>query len=88
MGIALGEMSSRPDWQRAALRRAIAPLVLLVVGIVLVAGFDGFVEYVGWAVVGIGAVVAVSLVFLEVGYSEDRERAREARAARRGGGAG
>jgi hypothetical protein len=29
------------------------------------------------ALISLGAVLAVSLVFLEVGFSEDRERARE-----------
>lgn len=74
-------MSSRPDWQRAALRRAIAPLVLFVLGVLLVVAFDDALVYVGWAAIGIAGVVAVSLVFLEVGYSEDREREREARRA-------
>jgi hypothetical protein len=33
--------------------------------------------------IGLGSVVAVSLVFAEVGFSEDRERAREEAARRR-----
>ena len=33
--------------------------------------------------IGLGCVVAVSLVFAEVGFSEDRERAREAERRRK-----
>jgi hypothetical protein len=35
-------------------------------------------QLVGLALIGTGAVLATGLVFLEVGLSEDRERAREA----------
>ncbi len=75
-------MSSRSDWQRDALRRAVVPLVIGLVGFVLVVAFSGVVSIIGWGVVGVAVAVALSLVFLEVGYGEDRERARERARAR------
>ena len=42
-------------------------------------------QLVGLALIGTGAVLATGLVFLEVGLSEDRERAREAAFAKRAG---
>jgi hypothetical protein len=39
---------------------------------------SGTGRIIGWGVLGVGLVVAISLVFLEIGYSEDRERARDA----------
>lgn len=65
-------------WQRAALRRALVPLALLLAGLVVVLAVGGGTgQVVGWGIVGVAATIAVSLVFLEVGYSEDRERERE-----------
>jgi len=65
------------DWKRAALRRLIVPLALVVAGLVVVlASSDRTVEIVGWGVVCAGITVAIALAFLEVGYSEDRERSR------------
>lgn len=69
-------MSSLSDWQRDALRRAVVPLVIGLVGFVLVVAYSGVVSIIGWGVVGVAVAVALSLVFLEVGYGEDRERAR------------
>jgi len=69
-------MSSRSDWQRDALRRAVVPLVIGLVGFVLVVAYSGVVSIIGWGVVGVAVAIALSLVFLEVGYGEDRERAR------------
>jgi hypothetical protein len=63
-------------WRRAAARRFLAPLAVAVAGIVLVAGWAGVVRIIGWGVIAIAIVIALSLVFLEVGYSEDRARAR------------
>jgi hypothetical protein len=64
-------------WRAAAARRMLAPVAIAVAGIVLVvAGDGGTLAIVGWGVVGLALTVAVSLVFLEVGYSEDRARAR------------
>ena len=58
-------------------RRAGPVLALVVVGALLVVLGDGIVSIVGGGVIGVAAVLAVALVFLEVGLSEDRERARE-----------
>ena len=67
------------DWRRRALRRSVGPLVLAAIGFVLVLiGKDDPLGIMGWGVVGAGLTVAIGLVFLEVGYSEDRERAAEA----------
>jgi len=75
-------MSSLSDWRRDALRRAVVPLVIGLVGFVLVVAYSGVVSIIGWGVVGVAVAVALSLVFLEVGYGEDRERARERARAR------
>jgi hypothetical protein len=74
---------SPDDWRRAAARRALVPLVLIVIGAVIASVTDGTAQAVGFGIFGVGCVLAVSLFFLEVGYSEDRERARDAK--RRGG---
>ena len=57
--------------------------LLVVAGAVAVAVLSGgFGQVLGMMLFGLGLVLAVSLVFLEVGLSEDRERAREAQRAR------
>ena len=67
------------DWKRRAMHRAKWPLVLAVVGFVVVLiGRDDTLGIIGWGIVGAGVTVAIGLVFLEVGYSEDRERAADA----------
>jgi hypothetical protein len=64
--------------------------LLVVAGAMGAAVFNGTVgQVLALALIGIGFVLATSLVFLEVGLSEDRDRAREERArkaeaARRG----
>ncbi len=58
-------------------RRAGPVLALVVAGTLLVAFGDGVVAIAGSGVIGAAAVLATALVFLEVGLSEDRERARE-----------
>jgi hypothetical protein len=70
------------DWLAAAARRFVVPLVILAAGIVVVAVGDGTARDIGWGIIAVALTVAVSLVFLEVGLSEDRERAREQRARR------
>jgi hypothetical protein len=52
------------------------PVAVAVAGIVLIAAWAGVVRIIGWGVVGVAITIALSLVFLEVGYSEDRARAR------------
>lgn len=69
-------------WRRAAARRMVVPLVVATAGIVLIAAAGGTARIIGWGVLALAATMAVSLVFLEVGYSEDRARAREERARR------
>jgi hypothetical protein len=52
--------------------------VLIVLGVIadpMLGGITG--EAIAIALVSVGAIAVVSLVFLEVGLSEDRERARE-----------
>ena len=71
-------------WKRAAAIRAAAVAALAVVGLVLAFAAEGTASDVGYTLFGIAFVLALSLAFLEVGYSEERARAREAR--RRGGG--
>jgi hypothetical protein len=52
--------------------------LLILAGIVCAAVVGGgWGEALALALIGLGLVVATSLVFLEVGLSEDRERARE-----------
>jgi predicted MFS family arabinose efflux permease len=62
---------------------AIAAMVAGAIAGAIVGGITG--EAVGIAFVSVGAIAVVSLIFLEVGLSEDREREREAREARRAG---
>jgi hypothetical protein len=57
-------------------------LVLVVAGVVCLAVIAGGVgQILGFLLIGLGLVLATSLVFLEVGLSEDRERARERKVA-------
>jgi hypothetical protein len=52
--------------------------LLVVLGAVCAAVFaPGLGEDLALVLISLGAILAVSLVFLEVGFSEDRERARE-----------
>jgi hypothetical protein len=59
-----------------------ATALLIVAGVVCAAAFGGgTVQFVGFLLIGAGLIIAVGLVFLEVGLSEDRERARERQTA-------
>ena len=69
-------MADDKDWRRAARRRFLVPLAIAVVGIALIAATSGTARIVGGGVLAIAVTVAISLVFLEVGYSEDRARER------------
>lgn len=81
----MGPPSGDPgSWKRAAALRGAAVAALAVAGLVLAFATDGTVSDVGYGLFGIAFVLALSLAFLEVGYSEDRSRAREER-RRRGG---
>lgn len=58
----------------------VGALVLLVAGIVLAAvGSSVLVTAIGWALFGVALVLLVSLAFLLVGESEDRDRLRNPR---------
>ena len=59
-------------------------LILVVAGIVCAFVFGGVLgPALAFVLIGVGFVFATSLVFLEVGLSEDRERAREDARAQR-----
>jgi hypothetical protein len=73
------QRSDAGDWRVAAARRFVVPLVIAVTGIVVVVVTDGTARIVGWGVIAVAVTVAISLVFLEVGLSEDRDRARDER---------
>lgn len=58
--------------------------LLVVAGVACVVVIAGGVgQVLGLVLIGLGLVLATSLVFLEVGLSEDRERARETGGASR-----
>jgi len=76
-----GEIDTR--WRRAARRRLLVPLAIAVVGIALMTSRSDTVSIIGWGTFAVAITVAISLIFLEIGYSEDRARAREERARRR-----
>ena len=60
--------------------------LLLVAGALCAAAVGGETgEVLAMVLIGLGLVAATSLVFLEVGLSEDRERARERKAQRPAG---
>jgi hypothetical protein len=74
----MADMPEEIDWRRRAARRAILPLLVAVGGFVVVLiGKEDTLGIVGWGIVSLGVTIAISLVFLEVGYSEDRERAAD-----------
>ena len=71
----MADMPEPIDWRKRAARRSILPLLVAVAGFVVVLiGKDDTLGIIGWGVVGLGITIAIGLVFLEVGYSEDRER--------------
>lgn len=56
--------------------------LLIIAGAVCAAAFGGGTgQFVGFLLIGAGLIIATGLVFLEVGLSEDRQRARERDAA-------
>ena len=54
----------------------LATLALIVAGIVLLVIADGTLEVIGFALLGLGAVVGTALAFYAVGRSEDVARDR------------
>ena len=69
--------AERRDRRRAATRRFLVPVAIAALGIVLIATTSETVSIVGWGTFAVAVTVAISLIFLEIGYSEDRARARE-----------
>ncbi len=65
-----------PPGRRRPTARWLLPPVIALVGVALILATSGTLEIVGAGVIGVAAVVALSLAFLEVGYSEDRARER------------
>ena len=72
--------SDSGGWHKTLVRRAGPPAVLFLTGCAMLIawGDDSVSAIAGFFLVGVAGVIAVSLVFYEVGLSEDRERAREA----------
>jgi hypothetical protein len=67
-------------WRRRAARRFLLPLAIAIAGTAVVAVTDSETAHIiGWGIVAVAAAIAVSLVFLEIGLSEDRDRARHPR---------
>jgi hypothetical protein len=77
-----GDDAERRRRRRAATRRFLVPLAIAALGIVLIATTSETVSIIGWGTFAVAVTVAISLIFLEIGYSEDRARAREERARR------
>jgi small-conductance mechanosensitive channel len=69
--------------RRAAALRFLVPLTIAALALVLILLTTGTARVIGWGVFAVAVAVAMSLVFLEIGYSEDRARARAERAGRR-----
>jgi hypothetical protein len=80
-------MSEPHDWRRAARRRFIVPVVIAIAAVVAGLLTTGVAQIIAWSLFAVALTLAISLVFLEVGLSEDRARAaEEAERARRHGG--
>jgi hypothetical protein len=62
---------------RWAVLRFLFVFALAAVGAVIGAATGGTTSIVGWGIVTLAVSLVISLVFLEVGYSEDRARARQ-----------
>jgi len=60
-----------------------AALLVIAGGVSAAVAGGGLGQALALVLIGLGLVLATSLVFFEVGLSEDRERAREREAARR-----
>ena len=62
--------------RRLTLRRFVPALVLFVAGLVVLAvgGDDVTADAIALALLGVAGVLAVAVVFFEIGASEDRDR--------------
>jgi len=72
----MDEPAGHTRWRRAAARRALLPAAIALIGVVGVIAGEGSLRIVAWGAIGVAITVATALVFLEVGYSEDRARDR------------
>ena len=54
----------------------VATIALAVAGIVVIAVADGTAQAIGWGLVALSGTLAMCLIFLEVGLSEERDRER------------
>jgi hypothetical protein len=72
--IAIGP--GRPTLAAGATRRLLLAVLPAIAGLALILAGSGTAEIIGWGLLGVALTIAVSLVFLEIGYGEDRERAR------------
>jgi hypothetical protein len=70
------------DWRRAAAVRFAVSAAIAVAGLVVIVATGDIASIIGWGVLAIGLTLAVSFVFLEIGYGEDRERAAARRRPR------
>ena len=70
-------MTEPHDWRREARRRFIVPVVIAIAGVVVGVLSSGVLQIIGWGLFAVALTIAISLVFLEVGLSEDRARAAE-----------
>jgi hypothetical protein len=61
---------ARARWLRFGIAAAV-----VIAGLIVVLVTSGTASIVGWGVAGIGATLAISFGFLEIGLSEDRDRA-------------
>ena len=83
-----GDAFGRSSWRAAGtIRRFALTAAIVVAGAVVFAATDGTVRIVALGVVALGMTLGLCLVFLEVGYSEDRARADERRRGPRPHGA-
>lgn len=64
-------------WRASAARRFVLALAVAMIGLVGIVVTSGTATIAAGAVLTAGVMLAISFVFLEIGYSEDRERARE-----------
>lgn len=70
-------------WRAAAAVRFAVSAAIAVAGLVVIVATGDVASIVGWGVLAVGLTLAVSFLFLEIGYSEDRARAAERRRRRR-----
>ena len=74
----MADPGDHTGWRRSAARRAMLPVAIALIGTVGPSSpSEGTLRIIGGGVIAVAITVAVALVFLEIGYSEDRARARD-----------